>query len=39
MKEIIVKIDKNKNKWRLKNTFLNNQYVTEEIKRENKKYL
>ena len=29
----------NTNTWRLNNTFLNNQYVTEEIKRENKKFL
>ena len=30
---------KNTNKWRLDNTFLNNQQVTEEIKREIKKFL
>ena len=30
---------KNINKWRLNNTFLNNQQVTEEIKREIKKFL
>ena len=30
---------KNTNTWRLNNTFLNNQYVTEEIKREIKKFL
>ena len=29
----------NTNTWRLNNTFLNNQYVTEEIKREIKKFL
>ena len=30
---------KNTNTWRLNNTFLNNQQVTEEIKREIKKFL
>ena len=30
---------RNTNTWRLNNTFLNNQYVTEEIKREIKKFL
>ena len=30
---------KNTNTWRLTNTFLNNQHVTEEIKREIKKFL
>ena len=30
---------RNTNTWRLKNTFLNNQQVTEEIKREIKKFL
>ena len=30
---------KNRNKWRLKNTLLNNQQITEEIKEEIKKYL
>ena len=30
---------KKTNTWRLKNTFLNNQQVTEEIKREVKKFL
>ena len=30
---------RNKNTWRLNNTFLNNQQVTEEIKREIKKFL
>ena len=30
---------KNKNTWRLSNTFLNNQQVTEEIKKEIKKFL
>ena len=30
---------RNTNTWRLKNMFLNNQQVTEEIKRENKKFL
>ena len=30
---------KNSNIWRLNNTFLNNQQVTEEIKREIKKFL
>ena len=30
---------RNKNTWRLNNTFLNNQKVTEEIKREIKKFL
>ena len=30
---------KNTNRWRLNNTFLNNQWVTEEIKREIKKFL
>ena len=33
------KIVRNTNTWRLKNTFLNNQQVTEEIKREIKKFL
>ena len=30
---------RNRNTWRLNNTFLNNQQVTEEIKREIKKFL
>ena len=30
---------RNTNTWRLNNTFLNNQQVTEEIKREIKKFL
>ena len=30
---------RNTNTWRLNNTFLNNQHVTEEIKREIKKFL
>ena len=30
---------KNTNTWRLKNTLLNNQEITEEIKEETKKYL
>ena len=30
---------RNTNTWRLNNTFLNNQWVTEEIKREIKKFL
>ena len=30
---------RNTNTWRLNNTFLNNQQVTEEIKRETKKFL
>ena len=30
---------RNTNTWRLNNTFLNNQQVTEEIKRESKKFL
>ena len=30
---------RNTNKWKLNNTFLNNQQVTEEIKREIKKFL
>ena len=30
---------KNTNTWRLNNTLLNNQEITEEIKEENKKYL
>ena len=30
---------RNTNTWRLNNTFLNNQQVTEEIKLENKKFL
>ena len=33
------KIVRNTNTWRLNNTFLNNQQVTEEIKREIKKFL
>ena len=33
------KIVRNTNTWRLSNTFLNNQQVTEEIKREIKKFL
>ena len=33
------KIVRNTNTWRLKNTFLNNQQVTGEIKREIKKFL
>ena len=33
------KTAKNTNTWRLNNTFLNNQQVTEEIKREIKKFL
>ena len=33
------KLQKNTNTWRLNNTFLNNQQVTEEIKREIKKFL
>ena len=33
------KIVRNTNKWRLNHTFLNNQQVTEEIKREIKKFL
>ena len=31
-------VKKNTNTWRLNNTFLNNQQVTEEIKREIKKF-
>ena len=34
-----IKTVRNKNTWRLNNTFLNNQQVTEEIKREIKKFL
>ena len=30
---------RNRNTWKLNNTFLNNQWVTEEIKREIKKFL
>ena len=30
---------RNRNTWRLNNTFLNNQQITEEIKREVKKFL
>ena len=30
---------RNRNTWRLNNTFLNNQQVAEEVKRENKKFL
>ena len=33
------KTARNTNTWRLNNTFLNNQQVTEEIKREIKKFL
>ena len=33
------KIAKNTNTWRLNNTLLNNQWITEEIKEEIKKYL
>ena len=33
------KMVRNTNTWRLNNTFLNNQQVTEEIKRETKKFL
>ena len=33
------KIVRNTKTWRLNNTFLNNQWVTEEIKRESKKFL
>ena len=33
------KAAKNTNTWKLNNTFLNNQQVTEEIKREIKKFL
>ena len=33
------KIVRNTNTWRLNNTFLNNQHVTEEIKRKIKKFL
>ena len=33
------KLQKNTNTWRLNNTFLNNQQVTEEIQREIKNYL
>ena len=33
------KTERNTNTWRLNNTFLNNQQVTEEIKREIKKFL
>ena len=33
------KTAKNTNIWRLNNIFLNNEQVTEEIKRENKKFL
>ena len=33
------KIVRNTKTWRLNNTFLNNQWVTEEIKREIKKFL
>ena len=34
-----IKTVRNKNTWRLNNTFVNNQQVTEEIKREIKKFL
>ena len=30
---------RNRNTWKLNNTFLNNQWVTEEIKRQSKKFL
>ena len=30
---------RNTNTWRLNNTFLNNQHITEEVKREIKKFL
>ena len=33
------KTAKNTNTWRLNNMLLNNQWITEEIKEENKKYL
>ena len=34
-----IKTVRNKNTWRLNNTFLNNQHITEEVKREIKKFL